>query len=105
MQVVGLVGEQEGRPGAHLRHQEPLTNLGNLLRQQGRGQVSRHFVERPDTALPATCDIGLIFVPGGKLTYHQAHDQHHGEGHQVLNIADREGHPWRDEEEVEDGHA
>ena len=48
---------------------------------------------------------GLVLQPGGQLPDHQRHHQHHGEGQQVLHVADGEGEARRHEEEVEQRHA
>ena len=48
-------------------------------------------------------DFGVLLVARGELAGDQRDAEHHGEGHQILRIADGEGEARRHEEEVEGG--
>jgi hypothetical protein len=66
---------------------------------------ARHVVEGAHLFLALRGKPGLFPQARGELADHQRHDQHHGEGNQVLGIGHRHRVMRRHEEEVEQGDA
>ena len=75
------------------------------LRRGGLDQPTTHRIQGRRALLALAGGLGLKFDMGGEGADHQAGDQHHGERDQVLGIADREGQPRRDKEEIEGANA
>jgi len=55
--------------------------------------------------LPDAGRLGLLLQPCGQMGRDQGGHQHHCEGHQILDVADRQGKPGRHEKDVEQQNA
>ena len=101
--LVALVGENDRRAGVELDVDETIADFGDLFGQQRRGEIARHFIERPHPTFAAGGDLGLVAETGGQLADDEANAKHDGEGHQVLDIAYRERIARRHVEKIEGG--
>ena len=104
--------QQAARPGhqdddrgvEHLRHVPP-GDLQQGVDAAGAGQLAAHGVERRRLLLAVMSRLGLRPRAHREAADDEPDDQHHGEGEQIADVADREREVRRDEEEVEGGDA
>ena len=80
-------------------------DVDHLFESERAGQLPRHFVEGLRGLLANLRFPRLLLEAGGELPDDQGGRQHHGEGHQVLDIADRQRKARRHEKDVEQQNA
>ena len=98
---VVVVLQENHRVRVQLDADELAGDVDHLFERQRSRQLARHFVQGLRALLANLRFPCLLLEAGGQLPDDQGGRQHHGEGHQILDVADGQRKARRHEKDVE----